>query len=234
VFFGNERFRAPAGAAGDAAHAGDQHEIAPESPTVAAFEPPKPARLTHGPHEAPPVMVAPVLTLAFLAAVGGLLSLPFESLEFLAHWLEPTFEGVAVIETSSFVSAFALSTLSGAFGVVGIALAYGAYRRGLSSPEADPLPQRLGPAAGVSEHAFYIDEEVTRAVGGPGRRLVGWLDRGFDQRGVDGALVGLGRLVRDVGELGLRRVQTGLVRNYALGVAAGAALLLLYLATRSG
>jgi len=34
------------------------------------------------------------------------------------------------------------------------------------------------------------------------------------------------------GSGGLRRLQTGLVRNYALGIALGAVLLLLYIATR--
>ena len=43
--------------------------------------------------------------LAGLAVVGGLLNLPFKTLEFLGHWLEPVFEGVPEIEATSFVSA---------------------------------------------------------------------------------------------------------------------------------
>jgi len=39
--------------------------------------------------------------------------------------------------------------------------------------------------------------------------------------------------VRDTGGR-LRRVQTGLVRNYALGVVVGAVALLVYLAVRAG
>ena len=37
---------------------------------------------------------------------------------------------------------------------------------------------------------------------------------------------------RATGSGGLRRLQTGLVRNYALGIALGTVLLLLYMATR--
>ena len=40
------------------------------------------------------------------------------------------------------------------------------------------------------------------------------------------------RPVARAGGGGLRRLQTGLVRNYALGIALGAVLLLLYIATR--
>jgi NADH-quinone oxidoreductase subunit L len=199
-----------------------------------AYEPPKPPRLDHDPHESPPVMVVPVIVLAILAAVGGLLSLPFKSLEFLTHWLEPTFEGVPEIHATSFMSAFWLSTLSVAFGVVGIATAVAVYRRGIPSPTADPLPRRLGVMARVFEHDWYVDETVSNAVRGPGRRFADWLNRGFDGRVVDGAVNGVADLVRRSGG-GLRRVQSGLVRNYALGVVLGAAgLLLFFLVIRVG
>jgi NADH-quinone oxidoreductase subunit L len=226
VFLGNERFRdAGAGEAG--------HDLSLESPTVEAFEAPKPPRLDHDPHEAPPVMVVPVLALAGLAAVGGLLSLPFRSLEFLTHWLEPVFEGVAVIETSSFLSAFGLSTISVVFGVAGILVARSIYQRGIPSPSGDPLPGRLGPLARVLEHAWYVDETVSREVHGPGRRFADWLNDVFDHGGVDGAVNGVADLVRRAGG-GLRRAQSGLVRNYALGVVLGAAGILLFLVVRAG
>jgi NADH-quinone oxidoreductase subunit L len=240
VFFGNERFRTAAAGAGteeakpESPHEGEGHTLSLESATVEAYEPPEAPRLEDDPHESPPVMVAPVVVLAALAAVGGLLSLPFKSLEFLAHWLEPVFEGAAEIHTTSFMSAFWLSTLSVAFGVVGIAIAVALYRRGIPSPTEDPLPRRLGPAARVLEHAWYVDEAVSNTVRGPGRGFADWLNRGFDGRVVDGAVNGVADLVRRTGG-GLRRVQSGLVRNYALGVVFGAAgLLLFFLVIRVG
>ncbi len=54
VFFGNERFQA----AEPAAEA-EEHGFSLESPTVPAYVPPKPARLTHPPHESPPTMTLP-------------------------------------------------------------------------------------------------------------------------------------------------------------------------------
>ena len=70
-------------------------------------------------------------------------------------------------------------------------------------------------------------------VRGPVTRGAEWLNRGFDLGIIDGAVNGVATLVRDAGGR-LRRVQTGLVRNYALGVVVGAVALLVYLAVRAG
>jgi NADH-quinone oxidoreductase subunit L len=168
-----------------------------------------------------------------LAVVGGLLSLPFKSLEFLTHWLEPVFEGAAVIETSSFLSAFALSTMSVAFGVVGILIAASLYRQGIPAPDRDPLPERLGVVGHVFAHAYYFDETIAAFVRGPALRFAEWLNKGFDLGVIDGAVNGVARIVSDSAGR-LRRVQTGLVRNYALAVVLGAVALLVFLAVRAG
>jgi NADH-quinone oxidoreductase subunit L len=239
VFFANERFHAaeqPKEVAEQQA-AEQPKEIAAdyslESPTIPAFVPPKPARLTHPPHESPPTMTLPILTLAALAAVGGLISLPFEGIEFLEEWLHPTFEGVREIDPTSFVAASVLSTISVVFGLAGLALAVAVYRRGIPTPAGDPLPERLGVAGRLFQHAYYFDETIANFVRGPGLRVAEWLNRGFDLGVIDGAVNGVATLVRDAGGR-LRRVQTGLVRNYALGVVIGAVALLVFLAVRAG
>jgi NADH-quinone oxidoreductase subunit L len=244
VFFGNERFRTAAELNGVPAGADSGTEAPPESPhddrgfslespIVNPWDPPKPPRLDHAPHEAPPLMTGPVVTLGLLAVVGGLLSLPFKSLEFLTHWLEPVFEGAAVIETSSFLSAFALSTMSVAFGVVGILIAASLYRQGIPAPDRDPLPERLGVVGHVFAHAYYFDETIAAFVRGPALRFAEWLNKGFDLGVIDGAVNGVARIVSDSAGR-LRRVQTGLVRNYALAVVLGAVALLVFLAVRAG
>ena len=110
-------------------------------------------------------MTLPVLALAGLAAVGGLLSLPFHGLEFLGDWLEPTFEGVRQIDVTSFVAAAILSVISVIVALVGLAIALSLYREGIPSPEGDPLPDRLGVAGRVFQHAYYFDETIAN-VGG--------------------------------------------------------------------
>ncbi|HEX5148732.1 MAG TPA: hypothetical protein VFW02_06600, partial [Candidatus Limnocylindrales bacterium] len=56
---------------------------------------------------------------------------------------------------------------------------------------------------------FYV-------IGGRVANAIGWFDRTI----VDGAVNGVGALTVDAGR-GLRRIQTGRVQNYALGIAIG-------------
>ena len=67
----------------------------------------------------------------------------------------------------------------------------------------------------------------------PGRALAAFSAFVIDKQVVDGAVNGVATLVRTGGGQ-LRRLQTGYVRNYALGIAAGAAVLLAGLPSWSG
>jgi NADH-quinone oxidoreductase subunit L len=131
------------------------------------------------------------------------------------------------------VAGTTLEGISVVFGLVGLYIAYRIYRRGIPSPEGDPLPERLGVAGRLFQHAYYFDEIIANLVRGPVYRFADWLNRGFDLGIIDGAVNGVATLVRDSGNR-LRRVQTGLVRNYALGVVLGAVALLVFLAVRAG
>jgi NADH-quinone oxidoreductase subunit L len=261
TFFGNERFRAALGAnpvaegatAADAEHSmgdgtpapvgvhgGDPehdehgaHEISPESPTVDYGTPPEPPRLTHDPHEMPWTMVIPSVLLALLAAVIGFINLPFTSFEFLTDWLDPVFRGVTEPSASSFIQGATLDVVSVSIACIGIFFAWTVYRRGLADPEVDPLDQRLGLFGRLFGHAYYYDEAVSRLVGGPVRAAAHWLATTFDLGIIDGAVNGVARLVRGAAS-GLRRTQTGLVRQYALGIVLGVVLLLLYALARTG
>ena len=228
VFYGNERFEAV-----EAADEAEEHGFSLESPTVPAYVPPRPARLTHPPHESPVTMTFPIVALAVLAAVGGVLSLPFRSVEFLTQWLEPVFADAPKIDVTSFVAGSTLEGISVVFGLIGLYIAYRIYRQGIPSPEGDPLPERLGVTGRLFQHAYYFDEIIANLVRGPVYRFADWLNRGFDLGIIDGAVNGVATLVRDAGGR-LRRVQTGLVRNYALGVVLGAVALLVFLAVRAG
>jgi len=228
VFYGNERFEAV-----EAPDEAEEHGFSLESPTVPAYVPPKPPRLTHEPHESPVTMTFPIVALAVLAAVGGVLSLPFRSVEFLTQWLEPVFADAPKIDVTSFVAGSTLEGISVVFGLIGLYIAYRIYRQGIPSAEGDPLPERLGVTGRLFQHAYYFDEAIANLVRGPVYRFADWLNRGFDLGIIDGAVNGVATLVRDSGNR-LRRVQTGLVRNYALGVVLGAVALLVFLAIRAG
>ena len=176
------------------------------------------------PHEPSTLMTVPLVVLAGAAVVAGAMNLPFSSdLHFLGTWLEPSLFGNEAHLGIGGSLQWLLALVAVAGGVVGIVGAAAIYLR-------HRLPASLveWPAAA---RAFYVDEAVTRFVGGPGRRAFD-LVAVFDAKVVDGAVDGVGRSVR-AGGTALRRVQSGFVRSYALLTAAGAVALLVWFITRA-
>ncbi|TML93407.1 MAG: NADH-quinone oxidoreductase subunit L [Actinobacteria bacterium] len=175
------------------------------------------------PHESPWTMTLPLVVLAGLSFLGGLLNLPWKSTEFLRKWLEPVFgERLHALDVpAGTLWALAIGTV--VLGVVGIGIAGGVYlRHRVPEDRMEPL---------VLRRAWYVDAAYAAAIDGPGRLLSTWSAYVIDLKVVDGAVNGVGTLVRATGDR-LRRVQTGYVRNYALGVVIGAVLVLGWVVTR--
>jgi NADH-quinone oxidoreductase subunit L len=208
VFFGDERWR-------------DQVTVEAE-------------HAVHEPHESPWIMTGPLAVLAVLATVGFVINLPFENskLNFLERWLEPVLRGAPEIRATSFGSGFALSTIALVIAVGGIVWAHAWYRSGLQPDGTDEGVERLGPFAKVLANAYYLDVGLARFVSGPVTSAARFLNEGIDRDVLDGAVNGLGRVFRGAGG-GLRKVQTGLVRNYALAIVLGAVLLVVFVSTRA-
>ncbi|MFN8027091.1 MAG: NADH-quinone oxidoreductase subunit L [Acidimicrobiia bacterium] len=249
TFYGNERFRVADGGPSvghgalpvisggsdddvavldhdtEQAH-GDVDPDSDPSPTV-AYGDPVPVPNGHPPHEAPMIMVFPVLVLALLAAIGGLLNLPFKSMEFLDKFLEPSFRGVPEVSPDSFLQGFALEMLTFAIALCGIFLAYKLYKKGLEHADRDPLDQKLGKLAPVLGNAYYYDHGISKLVGGPGKATASWLDRVVDTKIIDGAVNGVGHLFKLLSR-GVQELQDGHVRRYAMGIAIGTVAILLY------
>jgi NADH-quinone oxidoreductase subunit L len=83
-----------------------------------------------------------------------------------------------------------------------------------------PLAERL-----------YVDQAYEFFTVTLGGAFAAFLARTVDQRGIDGAVNGLAELVGNGARSG-RRVQSGLVRSYALGVLGGAVLIVAFLVFR--
>jgi NADH-quinone oxidoreductase subunit L len=227
VFYGNERWN-------EAAEPNVEAE-----PPVIEHESPDLLPVHHAPgdaapHESPPLITLPLIALAALAIIGGLLNLPFTNAElnFLAQWLEPSFEGVPEVQVASFAVGFTLSTVALVIAVVGIVVGRAVYRNGLPATGEDPTEVRLGGFAKVLANAYYFDVGITRFVSGPLTKAAHFISGDVDHKGIDGAINGIALLFRTAGG-GLRRLQTGLVRNYALGIVFGATLLVGYMWLRS-
>jgi len=174
------------------------------------------------PHESPPVMLLPLVVLAGLSIIGGLLQLPHVSwlpdawTGRLEQWLEPVVEfGEANISGTWADGHTTLLMLIATVGaVIGIVVAYLVYERGrIKAMEPKILL-----------NGWYYDRTVSDFMGGPGRAAfqdTAW----FDQKIIDGAVNGTAKLVRDTGGE-LRKGQTGYVRTYAGIIGIGVVLLL--------
>ncbi len=185
-----------------------------------------PHHVVHGapvqPTEAPPVMTVPLVILAVGAAVLGVLNLPFgDRFQILGNWLEPS---VHVGETTWHASAaleWGLEAVAVILAAVGIAAGYFVYQRITDRSE------QLRYEPPILLHAWYYDLGITAFMGGPVRRAAHWLAFTFEWYVIDGAVEGTARLL-SAGARTTRRLQTGYVRNYALGLTIGAALLAIY------
>jgi NADH-quinone oxidoreductase subunit L len=243
TFYGNARYEtAPddaaaagalpvvSGGSGEEEHHGEagvaEDPEGDPSPTV-AYGDPVPEPVGRPPHESPGIMLFPIVVLAVLAAIGGLLNLPFTSMEWLDKWLESSFRGVPEVHADTFVGGLGLELLTFAIALCGIMLAYTLYKKGLERADRDPLDAKLGRIAPVLGHAYYFDAGVSKLVDGPGRATASWLDRVVDAKIIDGAVNGVGSLVALLSR-GIQQLQDGRVRRYALGITVGAAAGLLY------
>ncbi|MGH2488178.1 MAG: hypothetical protein ACRDFR_00985, partial [Candidatus Limnocylindria bacterium] len=185
------------------------------------------------------------------ALAGLLLGIPPES-GAIHVWLEDVFHGAeelgAGIQPGSILATAAehgeshgfepfglgglLLLVGASVGVAGILLARRWY---LQDPEAPArfvqwIPFGLGPGMyRASVNKYYFDDlyQFLFARGGVVLSNALWW---FDVKVIDGAVNGVGWLALRLGG-GLRRLQTGRVQNYGLGIAAGLVIVLLVYAT---
>jgi len=163
-------------------------------------------------------MAYPLIVLAVLAAVGGVLGAPLE------RWLEPVVGGRLREVTAATGTKWALGGVTTLGSLAGIGIAYLIYlRKRLRESAVEPVFLR---------RAWYVDELYRGAVEVPGRAVANFSAFVVDARIIDGTVNGVGALVRAGGSR-LRTVQSGFVRNYALAVAIGAVAVLAYAVSRT-
>ncbi len=183
------------------------------------------SRREYHPHESGWMMTLPLVVLAVGAVVAGVMNLPFSSdLHFLGKWLEPSLYHNEAHLSSGAGAKWALAVVAVIGGGAGIAAAVMVYLRG-----AKHWVRRV--ERPLFARGWLIDESLARFMGGPGRKSFDALVA-FDMLVVDGAVNGVGRWVRQGGNV-LRRVQSGFVRFYALMVAIGAVALFAWFLTRA-
>ena len=182
------------------------------------------------------------------AALGGSHPTPFQ------HWLEPVLLPIGGhafhFHEASHALEWTLMAISVGIALFSVFLAYRLYVR--RPPVPDVLEQRLGPVHGLLANKYWVDELYGKTVIGGTlafSRLLWWFDAWvidgivngvrhltvvglghgsnlFDKYVVDGAVNGVGAGAKG-GSMMFRRVQSGLVQNYALIMGGGIVLIAL-------
>ena len=177
------------------------------------------------PHESPMVMWLPLVLLSGLAAIAGLLNLPFShDTKHLEKWLEPILFGNEVHVTASGQTKWLLAVIAIIGASIGVIAAIFVY---LKNKVATSKIEHA-----ILEDAWRFDSTVSSFMGGPGRKsfeATTW----FDQNIIDGAVNGVGKVTQRVSTR-LRGAQTGLIRSYALGMVIGAVAIIAYFISRMG
>lgn len=177
------------------------------------------------PHESPRIMTTPLVVLAVLSALGGLVNTPF--LTSFAHFLEPVFEGIDLQHPPEGAGMFVvLAAISVFAALAGGGAAYLAYRRPVDSWKR--FEDGFEPLWGTWEEAYRVDELYGRTLVAPGKKLSELAAFGFDVPVIDGAVNGVARFFAGVGERA-RPLQSGYVRNYTALLLAGTIVVVVWL-----
>ena len=176
------------------------------------------------PHESPRVMTLPLVGLAVLTVVAGFVNTPFYP--GLELFLEPSFEGVTQAHPPGAPLVWVLAAVSTFAGLAGIGIAAiiylgpAGFRQTLGDPARRACSVCGRPGTGSTT-------PTTGVLAEPGRRLAELAAFDIDAKVIDGTVNGVGGLVASIGR-SLRPVQSGMVRSYAVLLAAGAVALVVW------
>ena len=177
-------------------------------------------------HEPPKTMTFPLIVLAVLAAIGGIINIPhvFGGNEWLAHWLAGA--GIAQHELGlDHITEFALMGVSVLAALGATLYAYTKYVKNAHVPVADEGKRSL--FAKISYNKFYLDEIYDATIRKPLDAFSTFFYRIIDKKLIDGLVNGLGFTANE-GSKGLRLLQSGNVGFYIFMMVFGIVALLLY------
>ena len=218
------------------------------------FGKPKTEAAAHA-QESPKIMTVPLMVLAFFSIFAGFLNAPLLGLTPFATWLEGLRKAS---EGFDFARALFLAILATVLAVCSIIVAYFIYRPKAQKAGVDDPLRKLGLIFKVLNHKYWIDELYhrvfvrpfvwlsqfladtidwrfwhnwfhERAIRDTFFKITDFLANPIDKLVIDGAVNGTGRLVA-LASGGLRKIQTGYVRQYALVMLAGVVLVLAWFA----
>jgi len=185
-------------------------------------------------HESPKIMTIPLSVLAVLAIVGGYIGIPhiFNKFE---HFLEPVF--TQYVHGEIFESTHDLPSLELGFMGISILIAFlgigFAYIFYVARPNlADDVAEKVRGVYRFFSNKWYVDEAYDTLIVHPIKLisdLVLW--RWIDIKIIDGFVNQIARFTGKGSNI-LRRVETGVIQNYALSIVFGVVVLIGYFLLR--
>jgi len=184
-------------------------------------------------HENKPVMTVPLMILAALSLVGGLMGLPvaFGLPNWTEGWLEPVFEAGQHLAHGeahhlSLGTEAMLIAASSVIAILGIAAAWWVY---VKNPRiAERASARFSDLYTILLNKYYIDEIYDTLFVNPGKALGRFFYRVIDVALIDDALVdGMAGMTRVLGST-LSGWQTGYIRHYVTGIFVGGLVIVTY------
>jgi NADH-quinone oxidoreductase subunit L len=176
-------------------------------------------------HESPKSMTIPLIVLAVLSAIGGIIGIPHSlgGNHWLSQWLSPVITHHAAAPDHATEYMLMGITIVGV--IIAIVIAYSRYVSKGHVPVSDES-ERPG-LAGLSYNKFYIDELYDAVIRKPLDALSGFFYRIMDTKVIDGIVNGLGWGTNEASK-GLRLIQTGNVGFYIFMMVVGIISMLLY------
>ncbi|MGH9169905.1 MAG: NADH-quinone oxidoreductase subunit L [Acidimicrobiales bacterium] len=178
------------------------------------------------PHDARWEMSLPLVVLAIAAVFAGLLDFPFHIVGRLdlERWLDPVVGHNLFNAHRTSTADLTFACVDAVLALVGVAVAVGLWRAASERRAVEPA---------VLQRAWYIDAGYDAVIARGSTELADATSSVVETKVIDGAVTGLAALVAKT-SVGLRKVQTGYVRSYALALAGGLVVVLAYVAVRVG
>lgn len=184
----------------------------------------------HHLHESPRQMTIPLVILAVLSAIGGLLNVPsaLGGGHWLANFLSPIFtytnarvEEVHLDHTTEYV----LMAVSALAAIIMAIIAYQKYVKKSDIPQEDGIAQSA--LYNLSYKKLYVDELYAALFVKPLNTLSRFFYKVVDKAGIDGLVNGVADLIHASGR-GIRQLQSGYVGFYIFIMVLGVAAIVLY------
>ncbi len=176
-------------------------------------------------HESASMMTIPLVVLAVGSALAGWLSLSPEGR--MSTLLEPVVGDVPA--GAAGMAAGTLVAVAVTLSVSALLTAWVVYASGKIDWIA--LRVRLAPVQRMFARGWYFDDIYSALLATPGKAVAAFTAYVVDLRVIDGAVNAIGTMVQRLAG-STRRVQTGLVRSYALAFLVGAVGIFIYVGVR--